>query len=253
MFDEILKNFRDGRLDEAQAQRLIIERFYDRGEESILDLHRQQRLGFPEVVYAAGKDDGQMLETARRLAAAGGCVYLSGVDARRAALLREAFPDWVCDHAGEMMRICRQAPEPGDLGTVGVITAGTADVPWARECMLLLEGLGARVIPVFDAGVAGIHRPFLSLETVREAEVLVVFAGMEGVLPTLLASLTDKPLVAVPTPVGYGVGDRGVGALMTMLQTCVPGVLVVNIGNSVGAAAGAVRVLRALRRGEAGE
>jgi len=124
-------------------------------------------------------------------------------------------------------------------------------VPYAQECALLLEELGARVVRSFDAGVAGIHRPVMSLQKMQSASVLVVFAGMEGALPTVLASLTDLPVVAVPTPVGYGLGGRGEAALGTMLQSCSPGVTVVNIGNSVGAAAAAVRILRAVGRGAA--
>jgi len=136
-----------------------------------------------------------------------------------------------------------------DLGVAGVITAGTSDVPYAQECALLLEELGVRVISAFDAGVAGIHRPVMSLQKMRDASVLIVFAGMEGALPTVLASLTDLPVIAVPTPVGYGFGGKGEAALKTMLQSCSPGVTVVNIGNSVGAAAAAIRILRAIRKG----
>jgi len=137
-----------------------------------------------------------------------------------------------------------------ELGVVGVITAGTSDVPYAQECALLLREMGVRVITYYDAGVAGIHRPMMSLQKMKDASVLVVFAGMEGALPTVLASLTDLPVVAVPTPVGYGFGGQGEAALKTMLQSCSPGVTVVNIGNSVGAAAAAIRVLRAIRKGQ---
>jgi len=146
------------------------------------------------------------------------------------------------------MVIRTDAEPPPPLGTVGLVTAGTSDIAYARECGLLLSELGAAVIEAFDAGAAGIHRPELSLRAVKDADVLIVFAGMEGVLPPLIASLTAQPVIAVPTPVGYGHGGAGEGALSTMLQTCVPGVLVVNIGNAVGAAAGAVRILRSQRK-----
>ena len=139
-----------------------------------------------------------------------------------------------------------------ELGTVGVITAGTADVPLASECALLLEELGAQVIRAFDFGVSGIHRPFLGIRQTLEADVLVVFAGMDGILPTMIASLTELPVIAVPTPIGYGYGGAGETALRAMLQSCVPGLLVLNIGNSVGAAAAAVRILKAVGR-RAGE
>jgi NCAIR mutase (PurE)-related protein len=104
------------------------------------------------------------------------------------------------------------------------------------------------VIRAFDFGVSGLHRPFLGIRQTREADVLVVFAGMDGILPTMVASLTDKPVIAVPTPVGYGFGGGGETALRAMLQSCVPGLLVLNIGNSVGAASAAVRILMSIRR-----
>lgn len=133
-------------------------------------------------------------------------------------------------------------------GKVGVITAGTSDVPFAEETSLILEELGVNVQKVYDAGVAGIHRSFYALSKTEDSDLLIVFAGMEGILPSLIASLTDLPVIAVPTPVGYGFGGEGLGALSTMLQTCVPGLVVVNIGNTVGAAAAAVRILRRIRK-----
>jgi hypothetical protein len=245
---EILSDFRRGVLTEAEAETRIMALLYERAEDFLLDLHREKRIGFPEVVYAAGKSVEQLLAIVTAVLDAKGTVFVSGLDDEREAALRNRFSDRILRGAGRVMVIRTDAEPPPPLGTVGLVTAGTSDIAYARECGLLLSELGAAVIEAFDAGAAGIHRPELSLRAVKDADVLIVFAGMEGVLPPLIASLTAQPVIAVPTPVGYGHGGAGEGALSTMLQTCVPGVLVVNIGNAVGAAAGAVRILRSQRK-----
>jgi hypothetical protein len=249
---EILSAVRRGVLTEAEAETRIMALLYEQGEDFLLDLHREKRIGFPEVVYAAGKSVPQVLAIAAAILEEKGAVFVSGLDDEREAALRGRFPDRILRQAGRVLVIRADAAAPAPLGTVGLVTAGTSDIPYARECGLILSELGVEVVEAFDAGAAGMHRPELGLRTVRNADVLIVFAGMEGVLPPLIASLTPQPVIAVPTPIGYGHGGLGEGALCTMLQTCVPGVLVVNIGNAVGAAAGAVRILKAMRKGGGG-
>lgn len=249
MFDELLHAFRRGEIDEAEADARIFELFYEGQENFMLDLEREKRLGFPEVVYAEGKQMADLLDIVGRLIETKGKVYIASLSAEAENRLQETFHSHGIRTAGRAMVIGAHNEKETELGVVGVITAGTSDVPYAQECALLLEELGARVVRSFDAGVAGIHRPVMSLQKMQNASVLVVFAGMEGALPTVLASLTDLPVVAVPTPVGYGFGGQGEAALKTMLQSCSPGVTVVNIGNSVGAAAAAIRILRAVHRG----
>ncbi|HOG07784.1 MAG TPA: nickel pincer cofactor biosynthesis protein LarB [Syntrophales bacterium] len=248
---EILAAVRWGDLTEAEAETRIMALLYEQSEDFLLDLHREKRIGFPEVVYAAGKSVPQLLAIAAAILEEKGAVFVSGLDDERESALRGRFPDRILRQAGRVLVIRADAEVPAPLGTVGLVTAGTSDIPYARECGLILSELGAQVVEAFDAGAAGMHRPELGLRTVRNADVLIVFAGMEGVLPPLIASLTPQPVIAVPTPIGYGHGGLGEGALCTMLQTCVPGVLVVNIGNAVGAAAGAVRILKAMRKGGA--
>jgi pyridinium-3,5-biscarboxylic acid mononucleotide synthase len=248
LFDAILQSFAHGEIDEAEAGARILEMFYEGQDHFLLDLEREKRLGFPEVVYAEGKQMGDLLDIVGRLMETKGKVYIASLGPEAEARLQESYHSHGIRTGGRAMVIGAIDGPPVVQGVVGVITAGTSDVPYAEECVLLLEELGVSVITYFDAGVAGIHRPVMSLQKMHEASALIVFAGMEGALPTVLASLTDLPVIAVPTPVGYGYGGLGEAALKTMLQSCSPGVTVVNIGNSVGAAAAAIRILRAIRK-----
>jgi hypothetical protein len=240
---DILDEYAAGTIDAEEAKQRLIKAFYTHGEEFLLDLHRQERLGFPEVVLAESKTVEQVIQITRQILKTTGQVCISNMLPEQAEALQRAFKDHPMSIAGRLMTI---GPAASGLGTVGIITAGTSDIPYARECALVLEFLGAKVMTIYDAGVAGIHRPFVSLKEMHQAQVIIVLAGMEGALPTLIASITDKPIIAVPTAVGYGIGGKGIGAMISMLQSCAPGVLVVNIGNIIGAAAGAVRILRAL-------
>jgi NCAIR mutase (PurE)-related protein len=250
MFDDVLQAFKLGEVDEEEAGARILELFYERQEHFVLDMEREGRLGFPEVVYAEGKSTGDLLDIVGRMIESKGRAFVANLSAEAEQKLQETFHSHHIKTAGRAMAIGSDENAKEQLGTAGIITAGTSDVPFSEECALLLEELGVNVVRSYDSGVAGIHRPLMSLRRMKEASVLVVFAGMEGALPTVLASLTDMPVIAVPTPIGYGFGGLGEAALMTMLQSCSPGVTVVNIGNSVGAAAAAVRILRAIRRSQ---
>jgi pyridinium-3,5-biscarboxylic acid mononucleotide synthase len=244
---EILDQYRSGLIDDAQAKEMIMRIFYERGEEFMLDMHRQERLGFPEVVLAEGKSTEQVLDIVERMLKRSSPILISNILETQTSPIEAKFASSMVQKAGRMMAV-GPMPAGEKLGTVGVITAGTSDIPFARECILIMEATGAKTIAFFDAGVAGIHRPFLSLNDVKDAEVLIILAGMEGALPTLIASVTDRPVIAVPTPVGYGIGGGGIGAMISMLQTCAPGVVTVNIGNTIGASAAAIRILRTIRR-----
>ena len=244
---EILDKYKSGLINDAQAKERIMKIFYERGEEFMLDMHRQERLGFPEVVFAEGKSTEQVLDIVERMLSSSSPVLISNVSETQTSSIETKFASVKVQKAGRMIAVGKM-PENKNLGTVGVITAGTSDIPFARECQLILEATGAKTIAFYDAGVAGIHRPYISLNDVKDAQVLIILAGMEGALPTLIASVTDRPVIAVPTPVGYGIGGKGIGAMISMLQTCAPGVVTVNIGNTIGASAAAIRILRIIRR-----
>jgi len=251
---KLLEAYKRGELGADEIQERLMRMLYEEGEDFLLDLHRGHRIGFPEVIFAEGKTNDQVLAISRALFDKNGHVFVSGVDEAKEKLLRQQFADAEVKKAHRLLLIRRTGlAAQKAAGCVGIITAGTADVPFAQECALIVGELGFDLITAFDIGASGMHRPLLGLKKAKGADLLVVFAGMDGVLPTLIASLTDLPVIAVPTPVGYGHGGQGEAALSTMLQCCVPGVLVLNIGNSVGAAAAAARILKSFQRRAGGQ
>ncbi len=193
-----------------------------------VDLDRKRRCGFPEVILAQGKTPEWTVGVAKRLFLAGQAVLATRVEDPTALALEGAFPQ------GEQDRLARTfflaGPEvPAPKGRVLVLTAGTGDLPVAREALVTAKALGAGADLLVDMGVAGLHRMLEQLGTIRAADVLVVVAGMDGALPSVVAGLVDRPVIAVPTSVGYGTCFGGVSALLTMLNSCSAGVAVVNI------------------------
>jgi len=199
-----------------------------------LDSHRTLRKGFPEVIFCPGKTTDQILGIVERIRAREGRVMAARAGADVAQALEEAFPDAVHHAAARMVVVGGPAPSRA-RGSVLVVSAGTADIPVADEAAVTAETLGSDVDRLYDVGVAGIHRLFGSREQLFAANVLVVAAGMEGALASVVAGLVDRPVVAVPTSVGYGASFGGLSALLTMLNSCAPGVSVVNIDNGFGA------------------
>jgi len=245
----LLDAYKNGKLKADDVQEKLMGMLYDEGEEFLLDLHRRQRLGFPEIVFCEGKTINQVLAISKTLYDKNGYVFLSVIDEKKERFLKRHLTGAEVKKAGKIMFVKRVGLSVQKLtGCIGIITAGTADIPFAKECALILGELGYEIVPAYDIGASGMHRPLLGRKKSKSANLLIVFAGMDGVLPTLIASLTDLPVIAVPTPIGYGHGGQGEAALSTMLQCCVPGVLVVNIGNSVGAAAAAVRILNTFQK-----
>jgi NCAIR mutase (PurE)-related protein len=199
-----------------------------------IDLHRALRKGFPEVIYGTGKTPEQVAAIAERLAAAGQTVLATRCEPATYAAVRERVPDAVYHPVPRCLVAARGHP-PRARGTVVVATGGTTDIPVAEEAALTAELSGSRVERLWDVGVAGIHRLLAHHERLRSASVLVVAAGMEGALPSVVGGLVDRPVIAVPTSVGYGAAFGGLAALLGMLNSCAPGVLVVNIDNGFGA------------------
>jgi len=199
-----------------------------------LDTHRHLRTGFPEVIFCAGKTDEQVLGIVRALTAREGCVLATRMRPETAAMLaREGCGgDY---HAASRVWLWRHAPAHEPVGLVAVCCAGTSDLPVADEAALTAETMGSRVVRMTDVGVAGIHRLLAHAETLRQANAIVVVAGMEGALASVVGGLVAAPVVAVPTSVGYGAHFGGLAPLLTMLNSCASGVSVVNIDNGFGA------------------
>lgn len=244
---ELLEAVAAGSLSPGAA----LERLRHFPEEDIglakVDHHRGLRLGHPEVVLASHKTVVQLIAITERLAAASGSFLCTRVTGEQAEALASRFP------GVRLHPEARTAWLPPDtagptLGTVAVVTAGTSDIPVAEEAAVVAEAFGAAVIRVFDAGVAGLHRILSARPDIERADVVIVVAGMEGALPSVVGGLVGRPVIAVPTSVGYGASFNGLAALLGMLNSCAEGVTVVNIDNGFGAAAAAARILRLGRK-----
>lgn len=211
--------------------------------DATLDLHRELRTGFPEVVFCQGKTPAACARIVARLAEAHGRVIATRATPEQYAAVRAAVPDAAYHEVARFISVQRQPPVPL-RGRVAVVCAGTADVPVAEEAALTAEAMGAPVDRVYDVGVAGLHRLLARLDNLRRADVLVVVAGMEAALASVVGGLVAAPVIAVPTSVGYGAHFGGLAALLSMLNSCAAGVLVVNIDNGFGAGYAAANICR---------
>jgi len=230
---ELLEGVRRGDVSVADARdRSRVLPFEDLGFAKV-DHHRGLRDGFPEVVLAMGKTPAQVAAIAERIAVRSARLLVTRATPEHAAAVREALPDAIYHETARCLTVERRPVErrPG----VAVVCAGTSDLPVAEEAALTAEMMGNAVVRIADVGVAGIHRLLHRVEDLRAANVLVVAAGMEGALPSVVAGLVDTPVIAVPTSVGYGASFGGLAALLGMLNSCAAGVSVVNIDNGFGA------------------
>jgi NCAIR mutase (PurE)-related protein len=209
-----------------------------------VDTDRASRCGLPEVVYCPGKTPEQVVAIMDALARTGRHVLATRVSPEQWSAIHAAHPRAVW-HADARAATLDRAPLPRRRGLVAVVTAGTADIPVGEEAALVAERMGARVLRVFDVGVAGLHRAVRHLDRLRRARAIVVAAGFEGALPSVIGGLVSCPIVAVPTSTGYGASLGGLTALLAMLNSCVPGVTVVNIDNGFGAGVAAALINRA--------
>ncbi len=208
-----------------------------------VDLQRFQRRGLPETIYSPGKTPEQVVRIMRALSDAGQPAMATRVSAQICRAVLDAFPKAV-HHPQARALTLDPAPLPEPCGCVAVVAAGTSDIPVAAEACLAAARMGAHVERVFDVGVAGLHRLLPHLDALRAARVVVVVAGMEGALPSVVGGLVGKPIVAVPTSIGYGSNFQGLSALLAMLNSCVAGITVVNIDNGFGAGVAAGMINR---------
>ena len=199
------------------------------------DHHRALRTGFPEVIFGPGKTPDQIATLVERLLASGDCVLVTRADREAYERVAARVPDAGYEEAARTIVVDRRQNLPAPAAGVTVATAGTADVPVAEEAVVTAGLLGSRVERLYDIGVAGLHRLLDNLQLLQRSRIIVVVAGMEGALPSVIGGLVTAPVIAVPTSVGYGSSFGGLAALLAMLNSCAPGVSVVNIDNGFGA------------------
>jgi NCAIR mutase (PurE)-related protein len=233
--EELLKDVSEARTGVSDAlERLKDLPFEDLGFAKV-DHHRALRTGMPEVIFAAGKTTAQVAAIFERMANAGGNVLATRASKEAFEAVAAIEPAAIYHEAARAITLAQAPVKPG-VGTVAVVCAGTSDLPVAEEAAITTRLMGNTTELIADVGVAGIHRLLAQKQSLQTARVLIVCAGMEGALPTVVAGLVNAPVIAVPTSVGYGASFGGVAALLGMLNTCAPNVSVVNIDNGFGAA-----------------
>ncbi|HPU35240.1 MAG TPA: nickel pincer cofactor biosynthesis protein LarB [Bacillota bacterium] len=244
---QLLEDVKNNRVDVGDALNRLKNLPYEDLGFAVLDHHRALRKGFPEVVFCQGKTVNQVAQIFKSLC--GGKRSILGTRASREAYeaVREIYPDAVYHELARII-VVQRGESPVKKGNILVMSAGTADIPVAEEAAITAEIMGNNVRRLYDVGVAGIHRLLDKLETIRWAHVVIVVAGMEGALASVVGGLCDQPMIAVPTSVGYGASFNGLSALLCMLNSCASGVGVVNIDNGFGAAAMANAITQMLER-----
>lgn len=233
--EALLADLKAGKVTVAEAMGRLRDLPYEDLGFARLDTHRDLRRGYPEVVYCPGKTPARIVEIVRKMSDGHPLVLATRASRSISAHLRRNLKDWPVAYYEAAKIVAVGRPPQSRRGNVLVITAGTSDIPVAEEAAVTAELLGCRVHRLFDVGVAGVHRLLDQKALLREARVIVVVAGMEGALPSVVAGLVAVPVIAVPTSVGYGASFDGLAALLGMMNACAPGVAVVNIDNGFGA------------------
>ena len=233
----LLRRYKEGSLSEAEAVQAVRNvPFEDMGFAEV-DHHRELRQGFPEVIYAEGKTKEQVLAILQSLSTHGeGNLMATRASHEKYEFVKAAMPEAQYDEAARIIYVERDKSIQRDADhKILILTAGTSDIPVAEEARLTAHLWGNTVETCYDCGVAGIHRLFAHLPAIQSANVIIVIAGMEGALASVVGGLTDRPVIAVPTSIGYGASFHGLAALLSMLNSCASGVSVVNIDNGFGA------------------
>lgn len=230
---EMLEQVKSGGISVEEAEKYFKRKPFEELGYAKLDSHREIRSGFPEVVFCSGKPDEYLTSIYQKLYEFNGEVFGTRADSHQYAVVREVLPNVVYDGISHILKI--ESEEKERHGKVAVCSAGTADIPVAEEAAQTAEYFGSHVERIYDVGVSGIHRLFAKMELLQEANCVVAVAGMEGALASVIGGLVSRPVIAVPTSVGYGASMHGLSALLTMINSCANGVAVVNIDNGYGA------------------
>ena len=242
---EILQQVQNGTLSVEEAEKRFRKQPFEEMGYAKLDGHRQTRTGFAEVVFCERKADEHLIEIYKKLYEMDGRVFGTRASEHQYEIVKEIFPQVKYDKISRILRI--DAPEDQErklIGKIAVCTAGTADIPVAEEAAQTIEYFGSKAERIYDVGVSGIHRLLSRVDVIQEANCVVAVAGMEGALASVIGGLVNKPVIAVPTSVGYGANFKGLSALMTMINSCANGIAVVNIDNGYGAGYMATQINR---------
>jgi hypothetical protein len=248
---EIIQKLIKGEISADKAEKLLkTMQILELEDFAKMDICRDIRTGVPEAVFAEGKDDEEIVKILMSCASNGRIMVTRLQKERYEVIKNELTPliekGFVVEYNKRARILMVKNHDVEKIGKIGIITAGTSDIPVAEEARIVAEEAGCEVLRSYDVGVAGIHRLFSRVREMieKDVEVLIVVAGMEGALPSVVAGLVDMPVVGVPTSVGYGVGEGGFTALYAMLQSCAPGIAVVNIDNGYGAAVFASTIIK---------
>lgn len=232
---KILDDVQAGRMTAEEAFQALKHFPYQDLEFAKIDHHREIRKGHPEIIYGMGKSKDHVLKIAQAIIKNGSNLLITKIGGETFSYVKKQIPSLNYNERAQAAWVKRTVPPPGK-GLIAIITAGTSDIPVAEEAYVTCDVLGNSTEKIYDVGVAGIHRLFGEYDKIKEARIIITVAGMEGALPSVVAGLTDIPIIAVPTSVGYGASFNGLAALLAMLNSCPGGVAVVNIDNGFGAA-----------------
>ncbi|MER3522648.1 MAG: 1-(5-phosphoribosyl)-5-amino-4-imidazole-carboxylate carboxylase [Ignavibacteria bacterium] len=231
----LLRRYKQGRVSEGELLRTLSTSMMESLGFATVDHHREVRQGFPEVILCEGKTGPQVVEIAERIVRRGSVLLATRASAKHFAAVKKRIKGARFNSTARTITANEHLVKPRGRGTILVITAGTSDLPVAEEALETARIMGNEVDRLTDVGVAGIHRILLQSRKLRSASVVIVVAGMDGALPSVVGGLVDVPVIAVPTSIGYGANFHGVAPLLTMLNSCAAGVMVVNIDNGFGA------------------
>jgi len=240
---ELLERVRKGELEIKEAVEILKTLPYENLGYARVDHHRELRLGFPEVVFGKGKTPEELIGIIRSMKSKESNILITKLPPETGKILKREFSEGTYNKEAGAFYIVLHPAKP--KGKVLVVSAGTSDIPVAEEAAVTAEVMGTQVERLYDIGIAGIHRVFDNRDKFEDATVIIVVAGMEGALPSVIGGLFPKPVIAVPTSVGYGASFEGLSALLGMLNSCAPGVAVVNIDNGFGAGYIASLIVRA--------
>ena len=230
---ELLEQVKAGLISIDDAEKIIKKAPFEEMAYAKLDYHRSIRQGNPEVVFCQGKPDEYLVEIYKRLLEVEGEVFGTRASKEQYELVKKEIPEITYDEISKILKY--EKPDKIRRGKIAVCTAGTADIPVAEEAAMTAEFFGSKVTRIYDVGVCGIHRLLGKLDDIQDANCIVAVAGMEGALASVIGGLVSKPVIAVPTSVGYGASMNGISALLTMINSCANGIAVVNIDNGYGA------------------